>query len=89
MSQPEDYNKERSQDLPIDPVYRIIMLILILRVSMIITGSNSYSTVPCVIREIFSEFLMFWNLFHETSGEHIRQCCMRQRGITTLSLNAC
>ena len=31
--------------------------------------STSYRTVPSPIWEIFSQFLIFWNLFHEPLGE--------------------
>ena len=62
--------------------------------------SSCYRTVPSAIWEISSEFLIFCNLFHEPlakwnnsnileNEENICQYCMRQRAITTLSLNAC
>ena len=40
-----------------------------LRFSDICTISSCYRTVPSAIWEIFSEFLIFWNLFHEPLGE--------------------
>ena len=59
--------------------------------------SCCYPTVPSAISEIFSEFLMFYILFHEPLGEIITKknnseenfCkyCTGQRVITALSLN--
>ena len=64
---------------------------------------SCYHTVPGAICGIFSEFLIFCNLFYEPLGEwntskiwekrkiiaYICIYCTRQRAITTLSLNAC
>ena len=54
------------------------------------TYSCTYVVVIARCRVIFFKFLIFCNLFHEPLGEEsICQYCTRQRGITTLSLNAC
>ena len=57
---------------------------------------SCYRTVSSVIWEIFSEFLVFRNLFHDTldkqnirNEENICEYCKRQRAITTSSLNTC
>ena len=45
----------------------IIMLIIIILLLLII--SSCYRTVPSALWEIFSEFLIFCNLFQEPLGE--------------------
>ena len=52
---------------------------------------SCYHTVPSTIREIFFQFLIFWNLFHDfpleewnmRNDENISQYCTRQRAINT------
>ena len=54
---------------------------------------SSYRTLPSAIWEIFSEFLIFCNLFEEQPNmrneKSICQNYTAQRAITTLLLNAC